>query len=47
MFGRYSETVDANPSFMGVYKETQPDDNPNRFDYSEERAEKRAKPYTW
>jgi hypothetical protein len=33
--------------FTGVYKDTQPEDAPNRFDYSEEREEKRAKPYVW
>ena len=42
---KYSEKVDADPMFTAAYKETQPDDGKDRFDYGEERREKRAKPY--
>mmetsp|Transcript_46958 Transcript_46958/g.110589 ORF Transcript_46958/g.110589 Transcript_46958/m.110589 type:complete len:703 (+) Transcript_46958:92-2200(+) len=42
---KYSDKgVDDKPEFTGVYKETQP---APVFDYSEERKEKRAKPYVW
>ena len=39
---QYAEVADKNPIYMGVYKEVEPE---KKFDTSEERMEKRAKPY--
>jgi len=41
---KYAEDAAKNPTFTAIYRETQPE---TVFDLSEERTEKRAKPYSW